>query len=321
MKKKKLGNSEMMITEVGIGTWAIGGPWEFGWGTQNESDSIQAIQSALDKGINWIDTAAVYGWGYSEEMVGKAIKGRRNDLYVFTKCGMVKNSKGKIENNLKPESIRKEVESSLKRLAVDCIDLYQFHWPDPNTQIEDSWQVMLDLIKEGKIRYAGVSNHDVTLLKKIVSTKSVTSVQPLYNLISRQAEKELFSYTIENNIGSIVYSPMASGFLTESFDKERLDKKDWRKYCLWAKEPNYSRIQSLVKKLSIFGKSIQRSSAQIAIGWAIQNRSVTGAIVGVRNSKQVMDLFSIQDFSFTDEQVNEIKKIFHEVGEIEEFHY
>ncbi len=219
MHTRPFGNSDMEITPVGLGTWALGGGgWEFGWGPQDDEQSIATIHRALDLGINWIDTAAVYGLGHSEEIVGRAIKERAERPYIFTKCSRVWNDTREISSNLKAQSIRREVEGSLKRLGVEAIDLYQMHWPNPETDIEEGWRTMAELKAEGKVRYIGVSNFDVRQMKRIQKVAPITSLQPPYSLIRREVEEAILPYCQEHNIGVIVYSPMGSGMLTGGYE-------------------------------------------------------------------------------------------------------
>ncbi|MBZ0295379.1 MAG: aldo/keto reductase, partial [Anaerolineae bacterium] len=215
MEKRTLGNSDMQITLIGLGAWAIGGGgWRAGWGPQDDQDSIDTIHEALDRGINWIDTAAVYGIGRSEEVVGKALKGIGNKPFIFTKCSRLEADDGALYGSLKADSIRREVEDSLRRLQVDVIDLYQIHWPDPDPDIEEGWQTMADLQKEGKVRYIGVSNFNAEQMKRAQAIAPITSLQPPYSMIRRDIEDSILPFCKENGIGVIVYSPMASGLLT-----------------------------------------------------------------------------------------------------------
>src|SRR5437588_5728992 len=234
MQTRQFGNSDMQITPLGLGTWAIGGGgWAFGWGPQDDEASIATIHRALDLGINWIDTAAVYGLGHSEEIVGKAIKERSPRPYVFTKCSRVWNEQGEITSSLKEQSIRREVEDSLRRLQVDVIDLYQVHWPNPEADLEEGWSTMAKLKAEGKVRYIGASNFDVQQMRRAQEIAPVDSLQPPYSLINPDMEQDILNYCQEQNIGVIVYSPMMSGLLTGTMTEERvanLPEDDWRKH-------------------------------------------------------------------------------------------
>jgi len=215
MQKRQLGNSDLHITTLGIGAWAIGGGgWNGSMGPQNEDDSIPAIHAALDHGLNWIDTAALYGLGHSEEVVARALKGRTPRPYVFTKCERVWDSDGKIGASLKADSIRRECEGSLRRLQIDAIDLYQIHWPEPDEDIEEGWSELARLQKEGKVRYIGVSNFSVSQMQRAQAIAPITSLQPPYSIVTRAIENEILPFTVQNNIGVIVYSPMSAGLLT-----------------------------------------------------------------------------------------------------------
>ncbi len=254
MQTRKLGYTDLHLTTVGFGAWAVGGPWAFGWGPQDDDDSIAAIQRGLDLGINWIDTAAAYGLGHSEEMVGKAIKGRRDSVIVATKCGLAWDdpSTRSVINRLKAWSVRQEAENSLKRLGVEVIDLYQVHWPNPDPDIEEGWTEIAKLVEEGKIRYAGVSNFSVAQIKRAQAIHPVASLQPPYHMLERKVEQELLAYCAANDIGVVAYSPMASGLLTGKYTAERiaaLPDDDWRKRAGRFKEPELSANLALIEKL------------------------------------------------------------------------
>ncbi len=221
MKKKKLGNSDMELTPIGFGSWAIGGDnWQFSWGPQDDNDSIAAIHKALDLDINWIDTAAVYGLGHSEEVVARALKSTSHKPYIFTKCGLVWDEKREVNNSLK--QIRDEAEDSLRRLAVEVIDLYQVHWPKPDEEIEEAWGVMADLQKQGKVRWIGVSNFSVDQMKRVMKIAPITSNQPPYSMLNRAVEPAILPFCEQNNIGVINYAPMHSGLLTGAMTKDRV---------------------------------------------------------------------------------------------------
>src|ERR1700745_3944266 len=258
MKTKRLGNSDLFITPIGFGAWAIGGSgWEFAWGGQDDRDSIGAIREALDAGINWIDTAAVYGLGHSEEVVARALNGVRYRPYVFTKCSMVWNESREIGHSLTADSIRRECEASLRRLRVEAIDLYQIHWPDPDKDIEEGWATMAALKQEGKVRNIGVSNFNVAQMRRIQAIAPITSLQPRYSLLHREIEAEVLPFVARENIGVIAYSPMASGLLTGAMTPERvaaLPADDWRKRHPDFQEPRLSRNLRLVSLLRTIGK-------------------------------------------------------------------
>jgi aryl-alcohol dehydrogenase-like predicted oxidoreductase len=293
MKKRKLGNSDLEITPIGFGAWAIGGDgWQFGWGTQQDVDSMAAIRRALELGVNWIDTAAVYGLGHSEEIVAKTLaewSGPRP--YVFTKCGMIWNKKGEIDYSLRGESIRRECENSLRRLKVDVIDLYQIHWPDDElARTEEGWTELAKLQQEGKVRWIGVSNFNLAELRKVQAIAPITSIQPPYSLIRREIESEILPWCQQNNVGVIVYSPMASGLLTGAMSRERaaaLPAEDWRSRNREFTEPKLSQNLALAERLSVIGKRRGRSAGEVAIAWTLRLPAVTGAIVGARRPEQV----------------------------------
>ena len=300
MQTRRLGNSDMDITPIGIGAWAMGGGgWEFGWGPQADADSLAAIQEALDRGINWIDTAAVYGLGRSEQVVGRALKSRAKRPFVFTKCSMVWNDFGEIGHSLKAASIRREVENSLSRLDIDVIDLYQVHWPDPNADIEEGWTEMARLQEEGKVRYIGVSNFNVRQMKRAQRIAPITSLQPPYSLLARDVEEEILPYALRSNIGVIVYSPMYSGLLSGAMTRARIEQfpaDDWRRRNPNFQEPMLSRNLRLVQLLREIGDRYGRTPGEVAIAWTLHNFAVTAAIVGIRTREQVQGVIGAGDF-------------------------
>src|ERR1035437_1173858 len=314
MIKKKLGNSGLEITIIGFGAWAIGGAgYDFGWGHQEDNESFDAIIRALELGINWIDTAAIYGLGHSEEIVAEALsRWKGNKPYVFTKCSMVWDNEKNITLSHNPDSIRKECEASLKRLNVDSIDLYQMHWPPKNNddKIEPAWEMMAKLKEEGKVRWIGVSNFNVAQLKRAMKIAPVTSLQPPYNLINRKYESEILPFCKENNIGVIVYSPMSSGLLTGTFSKERAAKlpdDDWRSKSPNFLEPRLNKNLELAGLLKSIGKKYERNAGEIAIAWVLKNPAVTAAIVGARNVKQVNGVMKAGDIKLSNEDILELE--------------
>lgn len=301
---RKLGNSDLNLSAIGVGAWAIGGGgWAFAWGAQDDNESVEAIQAMIAKGVNWIDTAAVYGFGHSEEIVGRAVKGMSEKPYLFTKCARRWNDKGEILKVIKRESVMEECENSLKRLGVDTIDLYQMHWPEPDEDVEEGWGAMAELQKQGKVRWIGVSNFSVAQLKRAQAIAPVTSLQPPYSMITADVGYEILPYCLAQNIGTIVYSPMKAGLLTGAMTKERaenLPADDWRRRNPSFQEPDLSRNLALVELLRELGAAHGRSPGELAVAWALHNPAVTAAIVGVRSAKQVDGVIGALDFRLTD---------------------
>lgn len=290
MKFAKLGTTDLSISRVGLGAWAIGGPWQWGWGKQDDADSIATIHYALDKGVNWIDTAPVYGLGHSEQVVGQAIKGLSERPLIFTKCGFIWDEQREVTPSLTGKSVRAEVEASLQRLGVDCIDLYQIHWPNPEEQIEQAWQTMLDLKQEGKLRYLGVSNHSIEQMQRLEAIGHIDSQQPPYSLVNRAYEQEILPWCRQNGTGVIVYSPMGSGLLTGAMTRERIANMaddDWRKNSDEFNEPKLTSNLAIVERLKQVAEKHSATAGEVAIAWTLSNRSVSGAIVGMRSPKQV----------------------------------
>lgn len=309
---RKLGNSDLEITPLGVGAWAMGGSgWAFSWGEQDDNDSIGAIRAALDAGINWIDTAAVYGLGHSEQVVAKALKGVSKRPYVFTKCERRWDENGKIYPSLKAESIRKECEDSLRRLQVDTIDLYQVHWPDPDQDIEEGWTEMARLQQKGKVRWIGVSNFNAAQMKRAIKIAPITSLQPPYSLLVRDVEQEILPFAKQNNIGVIVYSPMRNGLLTGAMTRERaqnLPENDWRRRNPDFQEPQLSRNLQLVALLRKIGERHGKAPGEVAIAWTLHNPAVTGAIVGLRRADQLQGTIGALDFRLSSEEAAEIEE-------------
>ena len=297
LAKRRLGRTDLEITTVGFGAWAVGGGgWAYSWGPQNDSQSIAAIRHAVSCGVNWIDTAAIYGLGHSEEVVGRALREMpaAERPFVFTKCGMVpypERPYQEPDRDLRPETIRREVEASLRRLGVERIDLYQFHWPDQlGTPIEDSWQEMARLIEEGKVRAAGVSNFNVPLLRRAESVRHVDSLQPPFSLVRRNAAADVIPWSRTNGTGVIVYSPMQSGLLTDTFSPKRIaamGDDDWRRLSKEFAEPNLSRNIALRDALRPIAKRHGVTVSAVAVAWTLTWPGVTGAIVGARSPEQV----------------------------------
>jgi aryl-alcohol dehydrogenase-like predicted oxidoreductase len=287
-----------------------GGGWAFGWGPQDDNQSIGAIREALDRGVNWIDTAAVYGLGHSEEVVARALEGRSNRPFVFTKCERVWNEKREIGKCLKADSIRRECEASLRRLKVDVIDLYQIHWPEPDEDIEEGWTTLAKLREEGKVRYIGVSNFNAQQLERCRKIAPITSLQPPYSAVSPEIEESILPYCLEHNIGVIVYSPMKSGLLSGKMTKERVaafPEDDFRKRALAFQEPNLTRNLELAERMRKIGAAHGRTPGQVAISWTLRHPAVTAAIVGMRSAEQAREVVEGMDFRLTESEIAEIQ--------------
>jgi aryl-alcohol dehydrogenase-like predicted oxidoreductase len=307
----RLGNSDLEITPLGFGAWAVGGSgWQFAWGVQDDRDSIASIRAAVDAGINWIDTAAIYGVGHSEEVVGRAVAELSRKPYIFTKCERLARADGSIYGSLKAESIRKECEASLLRLKVDVIDLYQMHWPQPDEDIEEGWTEMARLKEQGKVRWIGVSNFNAEQMKRIQKIAPITSLQPPYSLLAREVEEGILPYAREHNIGVIVYSPMKNGLLSGAMTWERalkLPADDWRSRNPHFQEPLLSRNLELAELLRRVGARHGRTAGEVAIAWTLSKPAVTGAIVGLRKADQIKGVIGAMDFRLTKEEVTEIE--------------
>jgi aryl-alcohol dehydrogenase-like predicted oxidoreductase len=313
MRTRRLGYTDLHLSTVGLGTWAIGGPWDYGWGPQDNNDSIATIQHALDLGINWIDTAPAYGLGHSEEIVGRAIRGRRDEVIVATKCGLVWDDPASrsVEGRLKAGSVRKEAEDSLRRLGVDVIDLYQIHWPNPEDDIEEAWEAIAGLVEEGKVRYAGVSNFSVEQVQRARAIHPVASHQPPYSMIERGIERELLDFCLAEEIGVIVYSPMQAGLLTGTFDRQRLRElpaDDWRRKSSHFEEPRFSATRKLVERLRPLAGHAGRTLAELAIAWVLRRPAVTAAIVGARRPDQIDQTALAGDWELTSAEIDRIEE-------------
>jgi aryl-alcohol dehydrogenase-like predicted oxidoreductase len=308
---RQLGNSNLRLTHIGYGAWAIGGGnWEFAWGAQDDDESVRTIERALDAGLNWIDTAAVYGLGHSEEVVGRAVKNSRHKPYIFTKCSMRWDATRQIYRSLEEASLREELEASLRRLQVDSIDLYQIHWPNPDAEIEEGWETLAKLKEEGKVRNIGVSNFNVEQMKRAVKIAPITSLQPPYSLLRRDIEAEILPFCREHNIGVINYSPMVSGLLTGKMTAERvaqLPADDWRKRSPNFNEPKLSRNLKLVELLREIGKTHGVEPGVVAIAWPLRNPAITATIVGARRPDQVDGVLPAATFRLSDQEAERLE--------------
>jgi aryl-alcohol dehydrogenase-like predicted oxidoreductase len=307
-----LGSTGLPITAIGFGAWAIGGgDWQFGWGPQDDAESIAAIRHALERGINWIDTAAVYGFGHSEQVVGRALEGLDSRPYVFTKCGLVKGPDGhSAVSSLRRDSVRREAEASLARLGVDAIDLYQIHWPRPEEEIEEGWAAMNELKDEGLVRHIGVSNFSVEQMRRLSSIAPVESLQPPYSLIARAVDAEILPFAEREGIGVIAYSPMGSGLLTGTMTRERIESlpaNDWRTKSDSFREPALGENLASAERVKAVAARHGVSPGAVAIAWTLRNPAVDGAIVGMRRVDQVDELLAGAALELSDEDASELE--------------
>jgi aryl-alcohol dehydrogenase-like predicted oxidoreductase len=311
LKTAPLGNTGMEITRIGFGAWAIGGgDWEFGWGPQEDDESVAAIQHALERGINWIDTAASYGFGRSEQVVGRALEGVAERPHVFTKCSQLEGPGGRVIQSLRRDSVLAEADASLRRLGIDAIDLYQIHWPIPEADIEEGWSALAELKEQGLVRHIGVSNFDVEQLRRIQQIAPVETLQPPYSLVAREAEDEILPYCEREDIGVIVYSPMGSGMLTGRMTRERIDglpEDDWRKHDARFQEPQLSRHLEQVERLKAVAERYDTTPGAVSVAWTLRNPAVDGAIVGFRRPDQVDPILTAAGLELTDDDVATIE--------------
>jgi aryl-alcohol dehydrogenase-like predicted oxidoreductase len=309
---RTLGNSDLHLTPIGFGAWAIGGAdWQYAWGNQDDSESIAAIQRALDLGVNWIDTAAVYGLGHSEEVVARAVKSSPHKPYIFTKCSRRWNADGSIYSALQPGSLAEELEGSLRRLGVETIDLYQIHWPTPEEAIEQAWETLMRLREQGKVRWIGVSNFSAEQMKRAQRIAPITSLQPPYSMLRRAVEETVLPFAKGNGIGVINYSPMLSGMLTGKMTAERagsLPANDWRRNNVEFREPRLSRNLRLVEALREIGSSHGVTPGVVAVAWTLHHPAITAAIVGGRSARQVEELSPALEFRLTEDEFARIDR-------------
>jgi aryl-alcohol dehydrogenase-like predicted oxidoreductase len=312
MQLRKLGYTDLKLTTVGLGTWAIGGPWQFGWGPQDDDEAIAAILASLETGINWIDTAPAYGLGHSEELVGKALKQTSKKPIIATKCSLLWNDKKEKVSCLKAQSVRQECIDSLERLGIETIDLYQIHWPEPDEDIEQAWEEMARLVDEGKIRYLGASNFSVEQIERVQKIHPVASLQPPYSMLHRQAEDELLAYCAQNDIGVVTYSPMQRGLLTGKFSPERLASlplDDHRRANADFHEPRFTATLELVEQLKPIAERNGKTLAQLSISWVLRKPEVTAAIVGARKPEQILETAPASDWDLNKEDIEQIEQL------------
>lgn len=312
MQTRQLGKTDMRLTTVGLGTWAMGGPWEYGWGPQDDEEAVASILEALDQGINWIDTAPAYGLGHSEELLGRALRQTKHKPYIATKCGILWNDKREKVVHLKRDSVRRECHDSLRRLGVERIDLYQMHWPDPEPDIEEAWEEMARLAEEGKLRYIGVSNFSVRQMERVAKIHPISSLQPPYSMLHREAERDLLGYCAQHGIGVIVYSPMQRGLLTGAFSRERLAAlapDDHRRRAPEFQEPQFGATLELVEGLKKIARRNGKSVSQLAVSWVLRRSEVTAAIVGARRPGQIAETAPASDWNLGKKDIEEIEKL------------
>ncbi len=319
MEKRRLGNSDLELSTVGLGAWAIGGgEYVFGWGSQDDKDSLKAIEEALDAGINWIDTAPIYGLGRSEEVVGRAVQERRSEVIISTKCGLVwKPGTRKVSNSLQKESVISECNESLRRLQTDVIDIYHIHWPVPDEQIEEAWEAISLLVRQGKVRWPAVSNFSTDQMDRASRVHPITSLQPSYSMISRGAEEEIMPYCRRHGIGMTIYSPMKSGLLSGSFTRERAESlpgDDWRRRNHYFQEPELSANLTLASRLAELASDYGRTAGALAVAWTLRRSEVTSAIVGARKAGQILDTAAASGWTLDDELLKRIDELLEEHG-------
>lgn len=312
MRTRRLGQTDLQLTVIGLGTWAIGGPWQYGWGPQDDADSVQTIRAAVEAGINWIDTAPIYGCGHAEEVAGQALKEIRPKPLIATKCGLLWNEKREKISCLDRKSILKECDDSLKRLGVEAIDLYQMHWPQPDAQIEEGWEAMAYLVEQGKVRCLGASNFTVEQLRRVAKIHPVAAVQPPYSMLRRDIEKDLLPYCAQNNIGIVAYSPMQKGLLTGKFTKEYLKTLSPDDHRLH--DPNFvgQRFENnlqIIEALKSIAARQGRTVGQLAVAWVLRKEEITAAIVGARKPQQIKEILPAGDWKLDNDTVEEIENV------------
>jgi len=308
LERRRLGKSDLRVTRAGVGTAPIGSTpeWKVYWGPQDEKVAVKTIQTAIEIGVNWIDTAPFYGWGRAEQIVGKAIKGRRHQVHIFTKCGTIPDGNGGWVENLKPESIREQLEESLRRLGTDHVDLYQFHDPDPRTPIEESWREMQRLIDKGKVRYGGLSNHPTNLIERALKVGAVVSSQNQYNPLQRLAETEIFPFCLEHEIGVLGWGSLSEGVLADNFDINKLDPNDFRRRQVYAQQENHEKIQKIRQAFQQVANRHGGTMVHAVIAWELMHLALTAAIIGVRSENEAREMIGGVDWKLTPDDMNMI---------------
>jgi len=313
MQTRHLGKTDLELTTVGLGTWALGGPWEVGWGPQDDGEAIRAIVAAVDEcGVNWIDTAPIYGCGHSEDLIGTALRQTRHRPLIATKCGMLWNEKRERVYCLGADSVRRECEASLRRLGVEVIDLYQIHRPTPAEDIERAWEEMVRLKDKGHVRYLGVSNFSIDQMDRLARIHAVESVQPLYSMLHRHIEPDLFTYCADHEIGMVTYSPLGRGLLTGKFTPESLAQlaQDDHRLCIQDfQEPEFSATLDLVEDLRPIARQVGVTLAQLAIAWVLRRPEVTSSIVGARRPTQIQETAPAGDVTLSEQVLEEIESL------------
>lgn len=312
MQTRRLGNTELNLTVLGLGTWAIGGPWQYGWGPQDDVESVRTIVAAVDGGINWLDTAPIYGCGHSEEVVGRALRELPQKPFVATKCGLLWNQKREKIGCLDADSILRECEDSLRRLGLETIDLYQMHWPDPDEQIEEAWQAMAACIKQGKVRYLGASNATLKQLDRMAKVHPVAAIQPPYSMLRRDIETEMLGYCRTHNIGVVCYSPMQKGLLTGKFTQAYLDTlppDDHRRKDPQFCGEKFRRNLNIIDALRPIAQRNGKTVAQLAVAWVLRRPEVTSAIVGARKPEQIQQTVPAAEWILQEPELTEIENI------------
>ena len=312
MQQRQLGKTDMRLTTVGLGTWAMGGPWEYGWGPQDDDEAVASILEALGQGINWIDTAPAYGLGHSEELLGRALRQTKHKPYIATKCGILWNDKREKVVHLKRDSIRRECHDSLRRLGVETIDLYQMHWPDPDPDIEEAWEEMAHLAKEGKVRYLGVSNFSVQQMERVGKIHPIASLQPPYSMLHREVERELLAYCAQHGIGVVVYSPMQRGLLTGTFSRERLATlapDDHRRRMPEFQDPQFGATLELVEGLKKIAQRNGKTVSQLAVAWVLRRGEVAAAIVGARRPGQIAETAPASNWNLGKKDIEKVENL------------